>query len=74
MNGEVCYLRFSPVSEKQEVNVLAELAFIDYLRSQRYSAIEAVKSKSGDQWVWKETPWAEYYGSVFSKISGLVVF
>lgn len=70
IHGNICYLRFSPVSEKSEENVLAELAFIEYLRNQRYPAMEAVISKSGDQLVRTETPWGAYYASVFKKVAG----
>jgi Ser/Thr protein kinase RdoA (MazF antagonist) len=70
IHGNICYLRFSPVSEKSEENVLAELAFIEYLRNQRYPAIEAVISKSGDQLVRTETSLGAYYASVFKKVAG----
>lgn len=70
IQSEICYLRFSPVTEKREGNVLAELAFLDFLRSQGYPAMEAVRSKSGDQLVLKETPWGEYYTSVFKRVTG----
>ncbi|MDO9086049.1 MAG: phosphotransferase [Anaerolineaceae bacterium] len=68
--GNICYLRFSPVSEKSEENLLAELAFIEYLRNQRYPAMEAIKSISGDQLVRKETDWGEYYACVFKQVEG----
>jgi len=73
IKDEVCYLRFSPVSEKQEENVLAELAFMNYLRSQGYPAMEVVRSKSGEGLVRKETPWGEYYASVFKQVSGMQI-
>ena len=50
--------------------MLAELAFIDYLWKQSYPAMEAVISTSGDQLVRKETPWGEYYASVFKQVAG----
>lgn len=70
IQGEICYLRFSPVSEKLEENVLAELAFLDYLGCQGYPAMEAVRSKSGDQLIRKATPWGEYFASVFKQVPG----
>jgi len=70
IHGEICYLRFSPVSEKQEGNTLAELAFLDYLRSQGYPAMEAVKSRSGEEVVKQETLWGEFYASVFKRVAG----
>lgn len=70
IKGEVCFLRFSPVSEKQEENVLAELAFLNYLRHEGYSAMEAIHSRSGDELIRKETPWGEYFASVFRQVPG----
>ncbi|MBW6472899.1 MAG: phosphotransferase [Anaerolineaceae bacterium] len=70
IHGEVCYLRFSPVSEKRERNVMAELAFLDYLRGLGYPAMEAVKSRGGEEVVRKETPWGEFYASVFKRVAG----
>lgn len=70
IKGEVCYLRFSPTIEKREDNLKAELAFLDYLRDQGYPAMETVRSKSDDQMVRKETPWGEYYASVFKRVAG----
>ncbi|PKO05210.1 MAG: hypothetical protein CVU41_13105 [Chloroflexi bacterium HGW-Chloroflexi-3] len=64
IQGEICYLCFSPVSEKSKENVLAELAFLDYLRSQGYPAMKAVKSRRGEEVVKKETSWGDYYASV----------
>lgn len=70
INGEICYLRFSPASEKLEDNLLAELAFMNYLHSRGYPAMEVMMSKSGDVLVRKETPWGEYYASVFKRVAG----
>ena len=70
INGEVCYLRFSPVSEKYENNMLAELAFLNYLHKQNYPAIQVVPSKNQEELVKKQTPWGEYYASVFRKVEG----
>jgi len=70
MNGEVCFLRCSPVSEKRKDNILAELEFVNYLRSRYYNALKPVPSKNGDELVQKLTPWGEYYASVFKRIMG----
>jgi len=70
IQGETCYLRFSPVSEKSEENLRAELVFLDYLRGQGYPAMDAVRSKSGDSLVQKDTPWGEYYACVFKRVAG----
>lgn len=70
IKGELCYLRFSPVSEKRQENVLAELAFLEYLRGQGYPTMEVVKSGSGEAIVRKDTPWGEYYANVFKCVPG----
>jgi len=70
INGEVCFLRCSPTSEKLHENVLAELEFIDYLRDAQYNALEPVLSKTGDEWIQKSTPWGDYYASVFKRVKG----
>lgn len=70
IDGKICYLRFSPGSEKREGNVMAELAFLDYLHSQGYPAMKVVKSRRGEAVVKQETPWGNYYASVFRRVDG----
>lgn len=69
-DGEVRFLRCCPISEKTKDNILAELAFINYLRSKQYNALEPVPSRDGDGLVQKSTPWGEYYASVFKRVTG----
>lgn len=66
-------LRFSPNSEKCRENMLAELEFITYLRSKQYGVLESVPSKNGEELVEKQTPWGEYYASVFKRVSGIQI-
>ena len=68
--GEVCFLRCCPISEKTKSNILAELEFINYLRSSQYNAMEPVPSRDGDELIQKSTPWGEYYASVFKRVQG----
>ena len=70
INGEVCFLRYCPTSEKKKENILAELEFVAYLRSQQFPALEPVPAKSGEVMVQKMTPWGEYYASVFKRVKG----
>ena len=70
INGEVCFLRFSPVLEKSEESVQAELEFMNYLHSQGYPAMQALTSKSGEKLVRKQTPWGEYLACVFKCVPG----
>ena len=70
INGKVCFLRFSPVLEKSEESVQAELEFLNYLHSQGYPAMQSVESKSGEKLVRKQTPWGEYLACVFKRVPG----
>lgn len=69
-DGEICFLRCCPSSEKVRENLAAELDFIGYLRGRHYNALEPVPAKSGDLLVQKQTPWGEYYASVFKRVKG----
>ncbi|KZE69009.1 hypothetical protein AWM68_01715 [Fictibacillus phosphorivorans] len=73
VRGKTQFLRFSPKSEKYKENVLAELEFISFLRSEQYGALETVVSKSGEELIEVETPWGEYYASVFKCVSGVQI-
>ncbi|WP_406686601.1 phosphotransferase enzyme family protein [Rossellomorea vietnamensis] len=67
------FLRFAPTSEKSRENLLAELDFISYLRSKEYGVLEAVESKSGEKLVEVQTPWGEYYATVFKQVPGVPI-
>lgn len=64
-------LRFSPKSEKCKTNILAELEFISYLRSKQYGVLETALSKNGEELIEAQTPWGEYYSSVFKRVAGI---
>lgn len=68
--GETCFLRFSPVAEKDEKSIIAELEFLSYLRNQGYAALEPLHSKGGQPYVLKESPWGHYLACVFRKVAG----
>jgi Ser/Thr protein kinase RdoA (MazF antagonist) len=72
-NGQVCFLRCSPVSEKRPENQTAELDFIQYLRSTGYPALEPLPSKGGELLLLKETPWGAYYASAFRRVAGTAI-
>ncbi|MCL6602852.1 MAG: phosphotransferase [Paenibacillus sp.] len=69
--GRTQLLRFAPISEKLASNILAELDFISYLRDNDYGVLEAVVSNKGEKLVQVETPWGEYFASVFERVSGV---
>ncbi|MBW3111683.1 phosphotransferase [Bacillus sp. MCCB 382] len=72
-NGKTQFLRFAPTSEKYRENLLAELDFISYLRSKEYGVLETVGSKSGNELMEVQTPWGEYYASVFKQVPGVPI-
>jgi Ser/Thr protein kinase RdoA (MazF antagonist) len=71
--GRTQLLRFSPKIEKCRENILAELEFISYLRYKEYGVLETVASKNAGELVEKQTPWGEYYASVFKRVSGIQI-
>ncbi|MCG3088941.1 phosphotransferase enzyme family protein [Sporosarcina cyprini] len=70
-DGKTQLLRFSPRSEKLRENLLAELDFIAYLKTQKFGVLEAVVSKEGEKLVEANTPWGEYFASVFARVPGV---
>lgn len=68
--GEVRLLRFAPVEEKNQINLIAELEFLRYLRTNHYGAMEAMPSLLGTELVEAHTPWGTYYASVFKRVPG----
>lgn len=71
--GKTQLLRFSPKTEKYRENILAELDFISYLRSKQYGVLEIVVSKNGEELVEIQTPWGEYFASVFKRVAGVQI-
>lgn len=71
VQGKTQLLRFSPKSEKKRENILAELEFISYLKSNQYGVLETVVSKNREELVEAITPWGDYYASVFKRVSGV---
>lgn len=69
-DGESCFLRFRPLTEKGEEILVAELEFLKYLRYHGYPVVEIVDTKEGSGFVRKETPWGEYTGCVFRQMPG----
>ncbi len=71
--GKTQFLRFSPKTEKFEENILAELDYISYLRSEKYGAVETAVSKNGKELVKLQTPWGVYFASVFKRVVGVQI-
>ncbi|BBI36442.1 phosphotransferase enzyme family protein [Cohnella abietis] len=71
--GNTQLLRFASKSEKNKENILAELDFISYLRTKGYGVLESVRSKSDEELVEAQTPWGDYFASVFKRVSGIQI-
>lgn len=69
-NSQTNLLRFAPLEEKQEKQILAELDFIAYLHEHEYPCLYAIKSKNGCLLEVQNTPWGKYYASVFERVKG----
>ena len=63
--GNMRFLRLSPVSEKVENNLKGELEFLCYLQNRSYPAVIPVASNSGEYVVTLDSIWGKYYASVF---------
>lgn len=68
--GERRFLRFSPVEERTEEGILAELDFIRYLRAGCYPAAGTVPSRAGKDLEKIRTPWGDYLAVVFQGVPG----
>ena len=67
---EVFILRFSPVEERTADTILAELEFLEYLRSGGYPVPETLPSKNGNELELVNTPWGDYLAVVFKRVPG----
>lgn len=70
INGQLHFLRFAPLTEKSESDLLAELDFIDYLGNCGYSAANIVETKKQSRYINANTPWGDYLAVVFKGVQG----
>lgn len=71
--GNMRFLRLSPVSEKMENNLKGELEFPCYLHNRNYPAVVPVASDSGRLIVTLDSTWGKYYASVFEGVDGIPI-
>ena len=69
--GNMRFLRLSPVSEKMKNNLKGELEFLCYLQNRSYPAVIPVASNSGGLVVTLDSIWGKYYASVFKGVDGI---
>lgn len=68
--GNMRFLRLSPMSEKMKNNLKGELEFLCYLQNRSYPAVIPVASNSGEFVVTLDSSWGKYYASVFKGVDG----
>lgn len=71
--GNIRFLRLSPVSEKMENNLKGELEFLRYLQNRNYPAVIPVASNSGKLVITLDSIWGKYYASVFEGVDGVPI-
>ena len=71
--GNMRFLRLSPVPEKMESNLKGELEFLCYLQDRNYLAVVPVASNSGELVVTLDSIWGKHYASVFEGVSGIPI-
>lgn len=71
--GNVRFLRLSPVPEKMESNLKGELEFLCYLQNKSFPAVIPVASNSGELVVTLDSIWGKYYASVFQGVGGISI-
>ena len=71
--GNMQFLRLSPVSEKMENNLKGELEFLCYLQNRSYPAVVPVASNLGELVVTLDSIWGKYYASVFKGVEGISI-
>lgn len=72
-NGDVCFLRLSPVDEKIDKNVFGEMEFINYLLECGYPALKPVRTKTGEICLRLNTRWGQFYATAFSRVDGVPI-
>lgn len=72
-NGQVCFLRLTPIDEKMEKNIVGELEFIEFLIQHDYPALEPIKTLSGEKVIKLDTKWGIYYACAFKKVAGVQI-
>ena len=68
-NG-MCFLRLSPVEEKEFENVLSEIQLINWLIEKGFPVMKPVPMKNGELAKIIDTEWGTYNVSCFSKVTG----
>lgn len=69
-NNEIRFLRFAPLCEKSEDQLISELDFIRYLERKGYPAQRIVPSLNGRDYEKMDTTYGIYLACVFARVPG----
>ncbi|MCM1989362.1 phosphotransferase enzyme family protein [Oceanirhabdus seepicola] len=69
-DGEIMFLRYAPIEEKQYGQVVDEIEFVQYLRNKGYEAVESIPSKSNKRVEIIETEYGTFIASLFKGAKG----
>ena len=69
-NGQLCFLRIAPESEKESIELLGEIDFLEYLGKCGYPAMRPIPSDSGELLLLLDTPWGKWYACAFEGVPG----
>lgn len=68
--GKVRFLRIAPTESRTYGQIEAEIGVLKHLENSKFPAMRAVASLKGDYIVKKETPFGEYFATVFERVPG----
>ena len=68
--GQVKFLRLAPSEARSYDQIHAEIGILKHLENNNFPAMRAVASSNGEYIVKKNTPFGEYYATVFDRVAG----
>lgn len=69
-DGRLCFLRMAPAEEKESLELLGEIDFLEYLNRCGYPAMRPIPAENGERLLLLDTPWGVWYASVFEGVPG----
>lgn len=68
--GEVKFLRLAPSEARNYEQIKTEIDILSYLEKKNFPAMRAVTALNGDYIIKKDTPFGEYFATVFDRVPG----
>lgn len=69
-NGQLCFLRMAPESEKEAKELLGEIVFLNHLAKCDYPAMRPIPTDRGEMLLLLNTPWGKWYACAFEGVPG----